>query len=249
MDQRQSQSWKIGQLACATGLTVRTLHHYDQLGLLMPSARTDAGHRVYDEADVDRLYRVLALRELGLPLETIGAALAGQPELATLLAEHLEYVRAQLAATRALRDRLARLVTATRRAEPPDTAELLNLIEEMTHMDEMVKKYFSPEQIARLGERREQLGEQYIHEVETEWPQLIAKVQREVDAGTDPAEPRVQALAARWMQLVEAFDGGDAGLHESLDKMYQDNSEQIRAQGGPSPELADYVRRAIAAAR
>ena len=249
MDQRRGRSWKVGELARATGLTVRTLHHYDQLGLLMPSARTDAGHRIYDEADVDRLYRVLALRELGLPLETIGAALDGQPGLATLLTEHLEHVQARLTATRALRDRLAHLVGAARRTERPDTAELLDLIEEMTHMEETIKRYFSPEQIAQLGVRREQLGEQRIREVEAEWPELIAKVQREVDAGTDPAEPRVQALATRWMRLVEAFDGGDAGLHESLHRMYQENGEQIRAQGGPSPELMDYIRRAVAATK
>lgn len=68
-----------------------------------------------------------------------------------------------------------------------------------------------------------------------------------VDAGTDPAEPRLQALATRWMQLVEAFDGGDAGLDESLRRMYKENGEQIRAQGEPSPELMDYIGRAVAA--
>ncbi len=51
---------------------MRTLHHYDQVGLLCPSARTLSGHRLYDERDVRRLYRIVALRELGLPLEVIG---------------------------------------------------------------------------------------------------------------------------------------------------------------------------------
>jgi DNA-binding transcriptional MerR regulator len=48
---------------------MRTFHHYDRLGLLRPSARTSSGHRLYDEGDVDRLYRIVALRELNLPLE------------------------------------------------------------------------------------------------------------------------------------------------------------------------------------
>lgn len=65
-------TWKVGQLARLTGLTVRTLHHYDQLGLPRPSARTPSGHRLYDEQDIRRLYRIMALRELGLPLEVIG---------------------------------------------------------------------------------------------------------------------------------------------------------------------------------
>jgi DNA-binding transcriptional MerR regulator len=65
----EGPTWKVGQLARLTKLTVRTLHHYDRLGLLRPSARTSSGHRLYDEGDVDRLYRIVALRELNLPLE------------------------------------------------------------------------------------------------------------------------------------------------------------------------------------
>ncbi|MEU1685299.1 MerR family transcriptional regulator [Micromonospora sp. NPDC005707] len=67
-----ASTWRIGELRRRTGLTVRTLHHWDHVGLLRPSARTSSGHRLYDERDVGRLYRIVALRELGLPLETIG---------------------------------------------------------------------------------------------------------------------------------------------------------------------------------
>ncbi|MDQ4027695.1 MAG: MerR family DNA-binding transcriptional regulator, partial [Actinomycetota bacterium] len=63
------KQWKIGDLARETGLTVRTLHHYDEVGLLRPSARTEAGHRLYDENGVKRLYRILALRQIGLRLD------------------------------------------------------------------------------------------------------------------------------------------------------------------------------------
>ena len=66
--------WRIGELAAATGLTVRTLHHYDAVGLLAPAERSAAGHRRYTSADVHRLYRVVALRQLGLSLEEIAGA-------------------------------------------------------------------------------------------------------------------------------------------------------------------------------
>lgn len=62
--------WKVGELAAETGLTVRTLHHWDELGLLTPSERTGAGYRLYSDADVRRLYRIVALRGLGLSLES-----------------------------------------------------------------------------------------------------------------------------------------------------------------------------------
>ena len=67
--------WKIGELATRTGLTVRTLHHYDEIRLLSPVERSHGGHRVYGEADVRRLYRIVSLRSLGFPLDAIAAAL------------------------------------------------------------------------------------------------------------------------------------------------------------------------------
>ncbi|MGZ3470206.1 MAG: MerR family transcriptional regulator [Isosphaeraceae bacterium] len=68
---------RIGELAERAGLTVRTLHHYDQIGLVRASERREAGHRRYSEADVRRLYRVVALRSLGVPLAGIARALEG----------------------------------------------------------------------------------------------------------------------------------------------------------------------------
>jgi DNA-binding transcriptional MerR regulator len=67
----------IGELAARAGLTVRTLHHYDQIGLVRASERTEAGHRCHSEADVRRLYQVVALRSLGVPLARIARALEG----------------------------------------------------------------------------------------------------------------------------------------------------------------------------
>ena len=62
-------AFTVGELAKLTGVTVRALHHYDELGLVRPSARSDAGYRLYDDADVMRLQQVLVYRELGLPLD------------------------------------------------------------------------------------------------------------------------------------------------------------------------------------
>jgi len=69
--------WKVGELARATGLTVRALHHYDELGLLVPSERTFAGYRLYGDRDVRRLYRIVALRGLGLRLDEIAEVIDG----------------------------------------------------------------------------------------------------------------------------------------------------------------------------
>lgn len=64
-------SWKIGELASQCGITVRTLHHYHQIGLLVPSEFTEAGHRIYTKADASKLQQILSLKQLGLSLEEI----------------------------------------------------------------------------------------------------------------------------------------------------------------------------------
>lgn len=69
--------WKVGDLAKLTGLTVRTMRFYDQIGLFSPSGQTDSGHRLYNESDLSRLHQILTLKELGLSLEEIKLALAG----------------------------------------------------------------------------------------------------------------------------------------------------------------------------
>jgi MerR family transcriptional regulator, thiopeptide resistance regulator len=65
----------VGEVAALAGVTVRTLHHYDRIGLLSPSGRTAAGYRQYAPGDLDRLHQVLLYRELGFPLEEVATLL------------------------------------------------------------------------------------------------------------------------------------------------------------------------------
>ena len=91
-------------MARAAGLTVRTLHHYDEIGLLVPSARSDAGYRLYSDGDVRRLYRILALREMGFPLEEIAATLVREGEdPRPAVRRHLERIDEQLRLAEQLR--------------------------------------------------------------------------------------------------------------------------------------------------
>lgn len=69
--------WKVGDLAKLTGLTVRTLRYYDQIGLFSPSSQTESGHRLYSEADLSRLHQIISLKELGLSLEEVKSVLTG----------------------------------------------------------------------------------------------------------------------------------------------------------------------------
>src|SRR3712207_3159499 len=187
MDERR---WKVGALAAATGLTVRALHHYDDLGLLVPSERTSSGHRLYTAADVRRLYSLLALRSLGLPLADIRAALDGdgfQP--ADAVRRQLTHVETALALQQRLRDRLVALLQTLEHTEDPSPDHLLQTIEAMT----MIEKHYTADQLAQLDERRRALGDDGMAKAQQDWADLIAAAEVERLAGTDPADPRVQA--------------------------------------------------------
>ena len=117
MADRPGRVWRIGQLATATGLTVRALHHYDHVGLVRPSGRTPAGHRLYDESDVQRLYQVLALRQLGLSLDAIGKVLDGASSIQALLTQLRACLDRQLVAMRTLRAQLGTMIAAIQGAK------------------------------------------------------------------------------------------------------------------------------------
>jgi DNA-binding transcriptional MerR regulator len=236
--------WKIGQLARRTGTTVRTLRHYEQLGLIRP-ARTGTGHRVYGEHDAARLSHVLLLRRLGLPLEEVGHMLDDpEHDLARAIEHHAARIRRRMETDRAWLERLDALGREFRVGRGGSSIdELLHTVERI----EMQEKYFTPEQLQRLDERRRTIGGEAIRAAELEWPKLIATARELLDEGASPEDPRVRRVAARWRELVQAFTGGDPGLAESVGRMYRAEPE-IRASTGIDEALLEFVARAQAIA-
>jgi bifunctional DNase/RNase/DNA-binding transcriptional MerR regulator len=132
----EDKRWKVGELAQATGATVRALHHYDELGLLVPSERTGAGHRLYAEGDVRRLYELLALRRLGLPLDEIAEVLdGGRLTLTETVRRHLERVEHDLAHQQRLRRHLAHILDALERSVEPPVDQFIDAMEAMTMIE------------------------------------------------------------------------------------------------------------------
>jgi DNA-binding transcriptional MerR regulator len=235
------QTWKVGELAKRTGLTVRTLHHYDQVGLLSPSHRTAAGHRLYVEADVARLQQITSLRSLGFPLEEIRDVLnQGRMSALQVVQLHAERLREQVKSQQRLVERLDALAEGLRMAETVSAEQLIQTIEEIT----MFEKYYTQEQLDYLAQRREQVGEARIKEVEAEWPRLMDEVRAEMDRGTDPCDPRVQEMARRWNGLIEEFTGGNEGVRQSLGNLYQNESTVHGMDVAGMRPLMEYVGRA-----
>ena len=109
-----------------------------------------------------------------------------------------------------------------------------------------MEQYYTPEQFAELEQRRRALGPEAIERAEREWAEVIYHMEAERRAGTHPADPRVQAIAARWRDLIEQFTGGDEGIRDALARLYQAEGPEKASCGMVSEELAAYVRRAMA---
>jgi DNA-binding transcriptional MerR regulator len=232
---------KVGELARRAGLTVRTLHHYDHLGLLSPSARTESGHRLYTDGDIRRLHQILALRQLGLGLDRVRECLAGELSPAAVIEMQREQIRSQIEALRRLAGRLEQLAEHQRANGQASIDEVLRTMEEMMKWE----KYYTPDQLEQLRQRREAVGEERIREVEAEWPRLMAEVQAEIDAGTDPADPRALELANRCMALVREFSGGDPGIESSAKSVWQNEQSVQGMDTGPMRAMMEFVSRAL----
>lgn len=123
---------RIGQIAERTGMTVRTLRYYEQLGLIGPTRRSSAGHRIYALDDVERLYQVALLRSLELPLADVSRSLTStDTDLRVLMTDHLSRIDERLEAEQRLRSRLAEVIHGLEVHEDT-TGALLGVLEEMT---------------------------------------------------------------------------------------------------------------------
>ena len=241
----RTRTWRIGELAAMAHVSVRTLRHYGAVGLLAPAARTEAGYRLYTAADVTRLYRILALRSLGLPLHEIGRLLDEQVALADVLARQLAAVERRIAADSELRRRLRALIGTCAGEGEPTVRQLTHTMEAIAMSD----RYYTEEQQQTLERRRDALGPEGMRAAEQRWADLVADAESERAAGTDPADPRMQAIAQRWRDLIEQFTGGDPDMRESLGRMYREQGAETASRGAVSGELMEYVGKALAIRR
>lgn len=232
---------KVGQLARKTGLTVRTLHYYEEIGLLTPLRRTETGHRFYGIDDIARLQQILSLRQLGFALDEIRDFL-DRPDFspAEVLRLQLSRMRDQMELQRQLIYRLERLAEHVRTGENVSVDELLQLIEAMT----MHESYYTPEQLDALKKRSRDVGEERIRQVEQDWATIFDEARAEMEKRTDPCDDRVQALVARSDALISEFTGGDPGIRTSLQKMYDKEGPAKASHGMIDPAVFEYLGRA-----
>jgi DNA-binding transcriptional MerR regulator len=238
------RGYQIHEFARLTGLTVRALQHYDHLGLLKP-VRSRAGHRTYSDGDLQALVQILALKSVGVPLRQIAALRrSGGPGLARAL--HMQ--RAVLERRRPLLEKaitaIQNVELALEKGEEADPATLRSLIEAVGPQEDVppalddgasvVTAAPPPRTPDRLELRRR-------------WQELLDDVANLAD--TDPAGPEAQAIAGRWVDLLQELAGSGAALDAQLVKSAAvlGAAARTHSNGTPAERAWEFVGRALAA--
>jgi MerR family transcriptional regulator, thiopeptide resistance regulator len=241
--------FQASEFANLTGVTVRTLHHYDRLGLLKPSRYSPAGYRLYQKSDIQRLEQIVALKFIGFSLNEIKRILGrGSVDLVTALRQQREAITEK-------RDRLNLAVQAIQRAEyvlglmqEPDSESLVKIIEVINMQNSMdwSKKYYSEEAQREIEQRAASIPTEVIEQAQRDWVILIREVEAAIANGDSPESEKAKSLAARWSELIRGFTGGNPEIQKGLNKMYSDQANWPASMPKPfSDEVQAFIMQAM----
>ena len=239
--------YTVSQVARMAGCSVRTLHHYDQIGLLEPQTRNEAGYRLYGEQALLRLQQILFFKELDMPLSKVRQIL-DDPGFDQV--EALEHHRQML---RGRMERLAQLLKTIDR-----TMERL-LEDDMTLTDEDLYRGFSPEKAERYRqEAREMFGPDVVEASERkakkmnreQWEAVGAEGGAVAEAlaalaERDPGDAEVQSQIARHHAWIVNFYACPAERYRGLGQLYVEHPEFRAFYDKFRPGLAEFVAEAM----
>ena len=241
------KAYTVSQLAKMAGVSVRTLHHYDQIGLLEPSARTEAGYRLYGEPELLRLQQILLFKELDMPLDEVRLILddPGFDQVAAL-ERHQQLLHRRM-------ERLTRLLKTIARTIDRLTED------DMTLTDQELYEGLTTEQIERYKrEAREMYDPALVEESErrvkkmsrAEWKAVGAEgeaITTALAALTDrePGDAEVQKLIARHHAWIEHFYPCSAEVYRGLGQGYVEHPEFRAFYEKYRPGLADFISAAM----
>lgn len=237
--------WKVGDLAKQTQLSVRTLHYYEEIGLLIPSARTEVGHRLYTEADVVRLQRILSLRQLGLSLDDVRNALESPDyALEPIIDLHLAKLTEQITLQQRLYQRLSAIRTRLSRGEDVPVTEFIKTMGSI----KMVDKYLTPEQLQLIASHHEYRRSIHGNDGMQAFKTFVDGLRTQMKAGAEPASDAVQALVDTYMPLDKANTDDVQALGNAIGRMLREQPD-LRQRYGLEDELFEYLEQVMAIAR
>lgn len=242
----------VGSVAALTGLSVRTLHHYDHIGLVVPSVRTPAGYRGYTDSDVERLHLVLVYRAAGLALDEIGVLL-DDPEVDeltrlqhqhALLLERADELRRTITALEALMDAHRSGIQLTAQEQ----VEIFGTTAFGEEYAVEAEQRWGESETWKLSQRRAaQLTKQDWIDIKAEGEGLLQDLAAAKRSGVRPGSREADALAARHRAGIERFYPCGGEMHRGLVEMYLADARFTAYYDDVEPGLAQFVHDVVIA--
>ena len=247
----ESETFTVGSVARLAGVTVRTLHHYDEVGLLTPSGRSDAGYRHYADADLDRLQRILFYRELGFGLDEIRT-------LMTDGGDHVGHLRRQHAMLLDRIGRLKRMAAAVEKAmeartmginlTPEERFEVFGDFDPSEHAAEVEERWGDTDAYRESKRRASGYTKADWQRIKAQGQAAIDQVVAAMNAGKPAESPdAMDGAEAHRRQIDEAFYPVSYEMHVGLAEMYLADPRFTATYEKIAPGLAQYLHDAIKA--
>ncbi len=245
-------AWTVGEVARLAKVSVRTLHHYDSIGLLSPTGRTEAGYRLYGMTDLERLQQVLFFRELGLPLEEIrrvmldpafdrGEALRAQRKLLADKARRTEAMLSKI-------DEALGALDGGWTMNEEEMFEVFGEFDPKQYEDEVKQRWGDTDAYRESMRRTKSFTKE-------DWKRVTAEQQGVMDAfaevfreGLAPDDPRVLEVVERHRKAIADFYPCSKEMHANLGRMYVADGRFKKNYEDRAEGLAQFVCDATEAA-
>ncbi|CAM5456684.1 MerR family transcriptional regulator [Streptomyces abikoensis] len=245
-------SYSVGQVAAFAGVTVRTLHHYDEIGLLSPGGRSHAGHRRYGDEDLDRLQQILFYRELGFPLDEV-ALLLDDPG-----ADPVEHLRRQHGLLTERIEQLQRMATAVEHAmeakkmgiklTPEEKFEVFGDFDPDEHAEEVEQRWGNTEAYRESQRRAASYTKEDWQRIQDETNGLNQRIAALMATGAAAGSPEAMDLAEEHRQQIVRFHYDCTyEIHTCIAEMYVTDERFAAYYDAIRPGMGTYLRDAIQA--
>ena len=239
----------VGQVAERYGITVRTLHHYDEIGLLVPSERTHAGYRLYTGADLVRLGAIVTYRRLGMALPEVQTLLDGDGDVVATLTRQKEAVLRQVDELHQLAGAIDRVLEAEMTNQPATDADLKEIFGDGFSEDyqtEAQERWGETDSWKQSAARTKRYSKADWEEIKAEQEAVNAAFVAALQSGQPATSAAaMDAAEAARMSIHTRFYDCSPAFHRNLGDMYIADPRFTKTYEDIAPGLAAYVRDAI----
>jgi DNA-binding transcriptional MerR regulator len=235
--------WKVGELAKLTGLTVRTLRYYDQIGLFSPSDHSETGHRLYNKSDLSKLQQILALKQIGLSLEDVQSVIASgnNYSVSEVISIQINRLKEDFQIQQNLLNELENVSILFRNKQPLSVEDLTKLLGAMKMNQE---KYFTKEQLDHMKKQYENTDAETLKKSEQDFNVVLEKLRVHMQKGTPSKDKNVQALAQQWNKIANSFTNNNPEIQKAAEKYHAENPGN-ELQHGVDAEIYQYIGKAL----